>query len=1215
MEISTLSQSSPVAAEEDKEDKEDKEDTAATSLSIHTTHPHSHSHSSDVDESNLEELAKDQTQTIKSVDKGKGKGRDQRKHGVMSLPAEIRETILYLTDPETFASLVLVDHAWRAASETPHLYAHHLSRCPSFSRSHNYIGGPFTEDSLPKLKGQFAREVKRNLFEAYLQPRRTLVSLVSTTTSSSAAFPGGEAFDFAFSPNGHWVLALSSSRVYVIDTVSPKISVQRELKVLRRPVSAAILDDGTILAVLSGDHRVNVYNLQGLGVKHLRAVSLDEPPHAIALAPKGEVLAAAFDGGIELHSLAPSALASEHRAVKCDRVDALRFSSDGTMLVGTTKNSTNPNTVILSAPYYTEDHHHLPASEQISQLWTSQILFPNSSRDCSNAALLPNRSDGDTNWTFTYDKVFESFRAVRTDDLRNGTTYFTGPRPSKRDGPRNPRKKLAPCTLPTPSDHGELVAAGFLGREVWLYGVPEGLDTPTVTQTDDPNAQSASSSPGHGTPFRSPSTSLTRGEAAELTRLPKWQVLVDKYRNVFAKGRRVAEISGVSGVCWVSRKQEKPDPPSLGERLLIFAPGGIPGDPDLEQDGFASVDGGRLIILDFDRTSSDGTVEEVTFEVGNETPELLEEEDMDMDTEVALARQRTVRNSPDRRTTVVDVLASAPEMPPLPPTANAIANANAVAAATAAAVAGSTSVANTRASLPEIADSPAEGLSLEEASEVFDGPYSHTQPRSRTSLYRSATAVAANRERNPPRIISDARVEYRRPDGRGELPHESDADNWVPPPPPYTAESDRPLPEHLRATLLPRKPDRFSPLSLVRMAREQPRRASTAHGSPASSVISRRVSSPPERPAMPIRQRSSEASSPGQQTRRAVSDTISQRSDIVSPLSTVDVSFGHESREPSVVSPPSTSSSSSRRPVSAFVGRMTGTLRRPGTAQSVSRVSPISVSSVPEHVFAQSMSLPPSPTRSERPGSPLTLTGANLQQRLEYPLPPAPSNSSVESLHRHADLHGSSPLAGTNMPSTPQQPAQRSDALANTVATAMGPTAQQLANLDNRSRQAPPLGARRPLPPAIVASGGYPIPAPPRGALGAAGNPTSPSNQAPARSLSGRALSLSANNSFSRSSPALSRPAPRRLETIESVSSFISYSRTRSRSRDPQLVGSGAHRRSRSMGPAFRLDRAPTKKGWLSTRKLRKGRSEGQSWDSPVGEDGGKEKGVKCVVM
>ena len=1063
---------------------------------------------------------------------------------------------------------------------------------------------------MPKLKGQFAREVKRNLFEAYLQPRRTLVSLVSTTTSSSAAFPGGEAFDFAFSSNGHWVLALSSSRIHVIDTASPKISVQRELKVLRRPVSAAILDDGSVLAVLSSDHRVNIYNLENLEVKHLRAVSLDEPPHAIALAPKGEVLAAAFDGGIELHSLAPGSLASEHRAVKCDRVDALRFSGDGTMLVGTTKNITNPNTVILSAPYYAEDHHHLPASQQISQLWTSQILFPNSSRDCSNAALLPNRSDGDTSWTFTYDKVFESFRAVRTDDLRNGTTYFTGPRHHKRDGSRNPRKKLAPCTLPTPSDHGELVAAGFLGREIWLYGIPEGLDTPSVNQTDDSNAQSATSSV-QGTPsggLRSPSTSLTRGEAAEMTRLPKWQVLVDKYRNVFAKGRRVAEISGVSGVCWVAQQQAQSGAPSLGERLLIFAPGGIPGDPDLEQDGFASVDGGRLVILDFDRTSRGGLTEEIQFEVGIETPELLEEEDMDMDTEVALARKRTVRNLPDRRTTVVDVLASAPEVPPLPPTANAIANANAAAAA----AAGSTSVATPPASLPEVAGSPAEGLSLEEASEVFDGPYSHTQPRSRTSLYRSATAVAANRERNPPRLISDARVEYRRPDGRGELPHESDADNWVPPPPPYTAESDRPLPEHLRATLLPRKPDRFSPLSQLRMAREQPRRASTMYGSPASSAASRRISSLPERPAVPIRQWSSGASSPGQQSQQSVSRTVPSGSDTVSPVSTANFSFGDELSEPSIVSPQSSSSSSSRRPVSAFVSRMSGTLRRPGTARSIPRVPPITVSPVPERILSQSVSLPPSPTRSERPGSPLTLTGANLQQRLEYPLPPAPSNSSVESLHRRASSHGSPPLVERNMAPTPQPPTERSDLLANTVATAMGPTAQQLANLDNRSRQAPPPGARHPLPPGIVDPQGYPIPAPPRGALGAAGSLTSLANQAPTRSLSGRSLALSASNSFSRSSPALLRPAPRRLETIESVSSFISHSRTRSRSRDLQAIG---HRRSQSMGPALRLDRSSMKKGWLSSRKLKKGRVEGHNWDSPARDDGGRERGAKCVVM
>ena len=1119
--------------------------------------------------------------------------------------------ILYLTDPETFASLVLVDHGWRSASQTPHLYAHHLSRCPSFSRSHNVVSGPFTDDSLPQLKRQFAREVKRNLFEAYLQPRRTLISLVSTTTSSSAAFPGGEAFDFSFSPSGHWVLALSSSRIYVIDTVSTRISVQRELKVLRRPVSAAILDDGSRMAVLSSDQKVCIYNLSNLEVKHLRSVSFDNPPHSIALAPKGEVLVAAYDGGIEVHSLGANALESDRRAIKCDRVDSLKFSSDGTMLLGTTKNNKNPNTVVLSAPYYSEENQELPASDHISHLWTSQILFPNSSRDCSHATLLPNRSDGDAHWTFTFDKVFESFRAVRTDDLRNGTTYFTGPKPPRRDRP-SVRKKLAPCTLPASSDRGELVAAGFSGNEVWLYGVPEGLDTSTMSQTDDPNSQPQScSSAGPSTPSseqKSPARSLTRSEAAELMKLPKWQVLVDKYRNVFAKGRRVAEISGVSGVCWVSRKHEKPGPQALGERLVIAAPGGIPGDPDLEQDGFAAVDGGRLVILDFDRTVCDGQTEEITFEVGNDDPELLEEESLDIDTEVAIARRRTVKRDLNPGSTVAEALASAPALPDMPalaPTANAIANARSLAPS-------STNSPTTGGSHAQgsahNSGSPGEGLSLQEASEFFDGPYSHTQPRSRTSLYRSATAVAANRERNPPRIIHDAHVEYRRPDGRGELPHESDADNWVPPPPPYTAESDRPLPDHLRMSLMPRSTE---PFRRVSTGRDRLRRASTMYEGPVSpaSSASRRISSLPIRPSS--MQRQSETSSHGHRAELSISDTFSQRSGAVSPLSSVGFSFPDELSELSSASQQTPPSPSSRRPMSAYVGRLTHSLRRPNTAKSISPVAAIAESLPSGQPSNRSVSLPPSPTRPETPGSPLTLTGANLQQRLEYPLPPAPLTSSVESLHRRYVSHGEAASVAASQSSS-QRPENVEPLTANM------PSAQQLANLNNRSRQAPSPQAARPLPPGITNSSGYPIPAPPRGALGAAGSLASSTHRVGTKSLL-----VSNRNTFARSSPTLLRPPPRRLDTIESVSSFVSRPHTRSRSRDLHTVGSESHRRSQSVGPALRLDRiptapldvAPTRKGWLGGRKGKKskGRNRENPADGFVVDDPGK--GGKCVLM
>ena len=1116
--------------------------------------------------------------------------------------------ILYLLDPDAFASLVLVDKAWREASQTPHLYAHHLSRCPSYSRSHSVVAGPFTDDSLLRLKREFAREVKRNLFEAYLQPRRTLVSLISTTTSSSAAFPGGEAFDFAFSPNGHWVLALSSSRIYVIDAVSPKISVQRELKVLRRPVSAAILDDGSTLAVLSSDREVNVYSLTNLKVKHLRSLALDNSPHAIALAPKGEVLTAAFDGGIEVHSLTSTALENDHRSIKCDHVDALRFSNDGTILLGTTKNSKNPNTVILSAPYYTEDHMELPACDQISHLWTSQILFPNSSRDCSNATILPHRMDGDANWTFTYDKVFESFRAVRTDDLRNGTTYFTGPQHPSRDGPRNARKKLTPCTLPSSSGCGELVAAGFLGKEVWLYGIPEGLDASTVPQVDELGFQSASSAepstPSSG--LRTPRRSFTRGEAAELTGLPNWQVLVDKHRNVFAKGRRVAEVSGVSSVCWVDRKEGMQSTCPLAERLVIAAPGGISGDPEIE-DELASMDGGRLMILDFDRTTSDGNAQEITFEVGNDEPELLEEVSRDMDTEVALARRRTVKRELTPSATVADVLASAPPMLPMPssaPTANAIANASSSTEARDPMLSSSheSSIQHPLAGN----ESPGEGLSLEEASEVYGGSYSHTQPRSRTSLYRSATAVAANRQRNPnaPRIIEQAQVRYRRPGDRTELPHESDADDWVPPPPVYTAKADRPLPEELRMTLMPRNTE---PVRWTRSGRDRTRRASTVYEGSPPNTSGQRISSLPERPSMPSRQRSAEASVPSQQTRRPVSDSVPPRSDTVSPLSTISSAYGDERSGLSNANRRPSSASSSRRPMSALIGSIAGSLRRPSTSRLTSPISPESHLPLPQRPrIGNSISLPPSPTQNERPSSPITLTGANLQQRLEYPLPPAPTNSSMESLNRRFDVRSEGvPAAPIREPSAYEE----MNALAATM-----PSAQQLSNLNNRSRQAPPPQAFRRLPASISSPSGYPIPSPPRGALGAAGNESSSGSlHSPSRSLSSR-------KSFARSSPALLRPTPQRLDTIESVSSFISRVRTQSKSRDLHTAGSDGRVRNHSVGPALVLDRAPTvgqpaRKGFFGVNRGKKAKAKGAESSGDGMGAGSDGKGGKCVVM
>ena len=1062
--------------------------------------------------------------------------------------------------------------------------------------NNNVIAGPFTDNSLPRLKRQFAQEVKRNLFRAYMRPQHTVVNFISTTTSSSSAFPGGEAFDFHFSPNGHWVLALCSSRIYVITTASPNISVQRELKVLRRPVSAKILDDGSMLAVLSSDHRVNIYSLSNPKVERLRSVSLDNRPNTLALSPKGEVLAAAYDGGIEVHSLATNTPSTERRAVKCDSVDAIAFSGDGNMLLGTTQNSKSPNTVILSAPYFTEGNQDLPATDLISHLWTSQILFPNSSRDCSHAALLPHHSEGDASWTFTFDRVFESFRAVRTDDLRNGTTYFTGPKPNDRAGSGRLKNKLIPCTLPATSDRGELVAAGFFGKDVWLYGVPESLDTSVVSQMDEASPQGivitgSSPSPTSST-VRTPPVSLTRGESAELARLPQWQVLVDKYRNVFAKGRRVAQVPGVANVRWVSRRNEGQGPKSISERLIIAAPGGVSKSSNIDEDDYAPVDGGRLVILDFDRTHSDGKLGELTLEVGDGVPELLQEEDMDMDTEVALIRQRTVRQRRDgpTRASVADVLASNSEIPAMP-------RIDSSSPPTSGPNSAAEEVSPSDGAIGNVF-SPPDGLTLEEASMAFDGPYSHTQPRSRTSLYRSATAVAANRQRNPPRrIVDSGRVEFRRADGRGELPHESDADNWVPPPPAYTKEPDRPLPEHLLSTLLPRG---SQPVLRPNGEGERPQRASTMYET-MRNTGSRRISSMPDRTRIPTRPAPPLASTPAE-------SPLSLPAETVSPLSPVGFSrTGTGLSSPSDWSPLSQPAPPNRRPVSAFVGRAVGSIRRPHTSRLTSPISPIpEPRDSPVRSPNRSVSLPASPISGQFPSSYLTLSGANLQHRLDYPLPPAPNRRSTDPPStspptRSEDLsttetHDHQP-ASTHIPDIPSMP-----------------SAQQLANLRNRYNQPPPSHTRR-LPSGIQIRTDQHTSSPPRGALGAAGSPGSPQrrlsiaqqssiSQSQRNSLSN---SSSQRNSFAASTSQLPRPGLTRLETIQSVSSFISNARGRS----VDAVERVGRVTSQSVGPVVE-QRGRVEKGknglW----------GRGRRRDGESGSDAAREvegKGGRCVVM
>jgi len=737
-----------------------------------------------------------------------------------------------VTDSNGFASLALLNTKWRSVAQQAYLYAHHLSNCPSYSMSHAPVRTPASEEDLPKLRRLFAREVKRNLFEAYLRPTKTVIKIISNSISSSSS-PGGEGIQFSPSPRGHHLLAFNSSRIYLVDVRGPDLAVKREFKILRRPAATCINDSGSMLAVLLTEMQVDIYDLSYVPPRRSQSLILDHSPRAIALSPCGTVLAAAYEGGIEVSSLGASALSSDRRAVKCDAVDALAFSFDGTQILGTTVHASQPNTVILTAPYYDPGSHM--AEDNMSALWTTSILFPNTSRDCSHAVLIQNGKHDEAAWTFTYDRSFETFRAVRIDDLRNGTTYFTGPVPSATS-----QAKLIPCTLPAASYNGELVSAGFQGKEIWLYGVPEDLDAiPDSSNTSSDNGSNAGSllRRNSGPPTRSVSRTQ---ESNDSTRIPQWQLICDKLRNTFVGGYKIGELEGVSMVKWVAGFGDS----ATKERLVIAARNVTPGLSIADDEGMDFVDGGRVTLIDFDYTTRNGEEFELIIDVGTKEPEVLEEEHRDMATEVAIVRRRTVAQQRGGRSAVIRAATTAAPRAPALPTTQAPSQEKKdddddddpllprrIGA-----------VPPPRVVEPEEDPEEIEGPSIEEQ-EALDAPYAHASPRSGNTLRRAATAAAANRRLHPPPAAAGP-VEYRRADGRTEHPHESDADNWVPPPPPYQKEDPGDLPAFLRhampsatvsgaegARAQPQQPTPAAPqsnLSGSAPAQQQPRRSQTA---------------------------------------------------------------------------------------------------------------------------------------------------------------------------------------------------------------------------------------------------------------------------------------------------------------------------------------------------------------------------------------------------
>ncbi|KAL2013092.1 hypothetical protein VTN00DRAFT_617 [Thermoascus crustaceus] len=699
-----------------------------------------------------------------------GSEKDQTDVSAFSrLPSEVIEHILYIVDANSFASLALLNREWRRVSDSPQLYAYHLSRCPSFSLTRDIISGSVSVDDLPVLKGRFACEIRRNAFEVFLRPRKTLVKLISASVSSSTAFPHGEAFRFSFSTNGQTLLCISSSRIFVVDLTSHPATVKHELKTLRRPLGATILDDGRLLAVISSKHQVNIYSLSDDEAKHIQALLLNDIPRALTLSPTGSVLAIAYDGSIEVYALGENAPTAERRAVRCVGVDSISFSSDGTMLLGSSTDVNRTNIVSISAPFYADTAADATARDAQSRMWTTQILFPDIIPGYSHVSLLPLHAEGEGSWVIGYDKHIKAFRAVKINNARTGVTYFVGPGPG--EGSEEPK----PLTIPAADSWGELVVLGFQDSGLWLYGLPDRIDiAPLSSPTMETN----------GT--RNPSQALVDRRWDGLSawgqdNSQRLQRMINQ-PSMLLTGHKVTDIPGIAAARWVLPPRSAKNQGLWRHRLVAVAPGGVNSSALGEEN--VPIDGGRILVLDFERSTKDGEVNEITIEAGETAPKTLREQSPSLDTEVELERRRTQLRRPvigSPRNSLVQRQANAARES-FPTTTGS----------------SQKLLSNNQRGSRSQPSSPVDIDSSDNA-HILDSPYSNTQPRSRDTLHRAATAAAASRGRHNPRY----RGTINTTEPEQQIPHESDADGWVPPPPPYTREPDAPLPEDLRRLLLP----------------------------------------------------------------------------------------------------------------------------------------------------------------------------------------------------------------------------------------------------------------------------------------------------------------------------------------------------------------------------------------------------------------------------
>ncbi|KAH7108659.1 hypothetical protein B0J11DRAFT_242231 [Dendryphion nanum] len=560
----------------------------------------------------------------------------------------------------------------------------------------------------------------------YAHPAATVLELVSNTASSSAL---PDSFAFNLSRKGNFVAVYTSANIWLIKTCQLPRLWARTLRVRRKPVAIDIVEDGSLLAVLSKPSQVDLYEIHGeqdRQIRKRRTIMLVHEAHSMAISPDGLILITGNNFGIEVVSIGADAPESCRRTLSGPVGDTLEFSDDGrTLLItGYARKSGSSSMFILPGLYdgpFNEEGVPIPAAPEAA--WTGLVLFPETTRIARQATLLPDVDNGQVNELFAFNAEEDTWGIYDIAAQR-----FTQRRMFLPDQQRWTRSEFLDDAMPAVSPSADLAAVALKMRgttSLWIYQVPEWDYKPKSSLLDPSPIQ-----PCFCLPILHDSDTANQ----EICSL-RW-VKLD------SNTQRLVAVGNVSNV-------------------------------PLDSDGPAVPQGskGVIIVLDFDKSKLAGgpipNTARTEYDLDPLLPgERLPEGSIDFESEVELVRTRTLAQRRAQTTRQGSGRRHSRQAP------------------------GRTRTTTNRnpPPVPTITRDDEEELTMEEVQAAFEAPYDNTQPRSQSILARAATVAAVSpANRRHLRALPFRPLEYRRADGLREFPHESDADNWVPPPPAYTA--------------------------------------------------------------------------------------------------------------------------------------------------------------------------------------------------------------------------------------------------------------------------------------------------------------------------------------------------------------------------------------------------------------------------------------------